>query len=208
MKLLVLGATGGVGVETVRQAIEHGHSVTAFVRSAEKLKPFARTIVTIEGNPLDSGELVAAMSGQDIVLSAFGPRLPIAKSDAHLLRDFGMAVTRAMAQAGIRRGIIVSTAFLFRDAVFPPAHLVGRIFFPAVTKDAGEMEDVLRQSGLDLTLVRPPQLKDKPWTGKYRVREGHLPLFGFSISRANVADFMLRTAENGIYPGSVVGISE
>ncbi len=60
---------------------------------------------------------------------------------------------------------------------------------------------------LDWTIVRPPELKDKPYTGKYRTREEHLPLFGFSISRANVADFMLKAVENRSSIGKIVGIS-
>jgi hypothetical protein len=50
------------------------------------------------------------------------------------------------------------------------------------------------------------QLTDKPYTGKYRVREGHLPRFGFSIPRADVADFMIQTAENGAFRNSVAGV--
>ena len=53
----------------------------------------------------------------------------------------------------------------------------------------------------------PSELKDKPYTGKYRAREGHLPLCGFSISRANVADFMLKAVENRSSIGKIVGIS-
>ena len=50
MKLVVLGATGGTGMEIVRQAIEHGHSVTAFVRSADRLKPFRDRIIVKQGD--------------------------------------------------------------------------------------------------------------------------------------------------------------
>jgi uncharacterized protein YbjT (DUF2867 family) len=69
------------------------------------------------------------------------------------------------------------------------------------------MERVLRESGLDWTLVRPPELTNKPYTGKYRVREGHLPRFGFRISRANVADFFVRTVEDPITIGKIFGVS-
>jgi putative NADH-flavin reductase len=208
MKLLVLGATGGVGIELVRQSIERGHSVTAFVRKPEPLKPFTGRLAVATGNLLDAAELAQVIRGHDAVLSAFGPRIPIAPSDAHLLRDFAASLTSAMHQATVPRGIIVSTAFLFKDAIFPPTHLFGRLFFPGVVKDAADMESILRSSGLDLLVVRPPELKDKPHTGKYRVREDHLPRFGFSIPRADVADFMVHTAERGDYRNSVVGVSK
>jgi putative NADH-flavin reductase len=206
MKLLILGATGGIGMELVRQALEHNHAVTAFVRSADKLRTYARLINVVQGDPLNSSELAKVMAGQDVVLSGFGPRVPIAKTDAHLLRDFGTSLTSAMKLSGIRRGIVVSTAFLFRDALFPPAYLVGRLFFPTVVADAEEMEATLQGSGLDITIVRPPQLTDHPHTGRFRIREDHLPAFGFRIPRADVADFMLRTAEGGTHARGVVGV--
>ena len=103
--------------------------------------------------------------------------------------------------------MVVSTAFLFKDSVLPPAYLFGRLFFPGVVKDATDMEATLRSSGLDLLIVRPPQLNDNPHTGKYRVRDGHLPRFGFSIPRADVADYMIRAAESGNFRNSVVGVS-
>lgn len=206
MKLLVLGATGGIGIEIVRQSLERGHSVTALVRSPERLKPLDGRITVTTGNLLDARGLARTIAGHDAVLSAFGPRVPIAKADAHLLRDFATALTTAMKQAGVRRGLVVSTAFLFKDAVFPPAHLVGRLFFSGIVADATDMEKILSASGLDLTIVRPPQLTDKPHTGKFRAREGHLPFGGFNIPRADVADFMLQSAENRAFPRAIVGV--
>jgi putative NADH-flavin reductase len=207
MKLLIVGATGGVGIELVRQALDRGHAVTALVRGPERLKEFGSRISIKTGNLLNAVELAGAMRGHDAVLSAFGPRVPIAKSDAHLLRDFGAALTNAMKQTDVRRAMVVSTAFLFKDALVPPTYLFGRLFFPGVVIDATGMEETLRSSGLDIVIVRPPQLTDKPHTGKYRVREGHLPTFGFSIPRADVADYMIRTAESGDLRNTVVGVS-
>ena len=111
-----------------------------------------------------------------------------------------------MKQSDVRRAIVVSTAFLFKDALIPPAYLFGRLFFPSVVADATQMEAVLRRSGLDITIVRPPQLTDRPHTGRFRVREKRLPNHGFKVPRADVADFMIQAAEDGAYPGSVVGV--
>jgi putative NADH-flavin reductase len=206
MNLVVLGATGSTGVEIVRQAIEYGHSVTAFVRSPERLKPFRDRISVKQGNLLDAAELEPVIKGHDAVLSAFGPRVPIAKGDANLLRQFAVALTTAMPRAGVRRVVLESVAFLFKDAIIPPAYLLGRLFFPGVVADASGMEKVLEKSGLDWTIARPPKLTPKPYTGKYRVREGHLPAFGFSISYADVADFMIKAVQNRSLIGKVVGV--
>jgi len=206
MKLVVLGATGSTGLEIVRQAIEYGHSVTAFVRSPERLKSFRDRISVKEGNLLDAAELEPVIKGHDAVLSAFGPRVPIAKGDANLLRQFAVALTSSIPRAGVRRVVVESVAFLFKDAIVPPAYLLGRLFFPGVVADASGMEKVLEKSGLDWTIARPPKLTPKPYTGRYRVREGHLPPFGFSISYADVADFMIKAVQNRSLIGKVVGV--
>jgi putative NADH-flavin reductase len=206
MKLVVLGATGGTGLQIVRQAIDHGHSVTAFVRSPPPLKPFRDRITVIQGDLLNSAELEGAIKGHDAVLSGFGPRLPVSKDDANLLRQFATALTGAMLNAGVRRVVVESVAFLFRDSIVPPAYLLGRLLFPGIVADASAMEQILGESVLDWTIVRPPELTDKPYTGKYRVRESHLPRFGFRVSRADVADFMLKAVENHVSSRKIVGV--
>jgi putative NADH-flavin reductase len=207
MNLVVLGATGGTGQEVVRQALQRGHSVTALVRSPDRLKPFGGQIAVKQGDLLSSTDLQQVIQGHDAVVSGFGPRVPLLKADAHLLQQFAGALTSAMVKTNVRRVVVESVAFLFKDAIFPPAHLLGRLFFRQVVDDASAMEQVFANSQLDWTMVRPPELTDKPYTGKYRVREGHLPLFGFKIARADVADFMITAAENCSWVGKIVGVS-
>jgi len=69
------------------------------------------------------------------------------------------------------------------------------------------MERVFEEGGLDWTMVRPPELTEKPYTGKYRVREGRLPRFGFKVSRADVADFMIKAAGNDAWIRKIAGVS-
>jgi putative NADH-flavin reductase len=208
MKLLVLGATGGVGLEIVKQGIERGHSVTALVRKAAALKEFEGRIAIIEGAPLNSSQIEQAAEGQDAVLSSLGNRDPKGKADAYLQKRFAEALVPAMTHANVRRLIGVSVAFLFKDAMVPPAYLFGLLFFGNVMRDAAAMEEVFRASQLDWTIVRPPRLTDGPRTGKYRVREEHLPRLGFKISRADVADFMIKAAEDGTYIRKIVGVCD
>lgn len=207
MKLLVLGATGGTGLEVVRQAIDRGHSVTAFVRSAGRLKPFSEKIQIKQGDLLNRFELQSVAQGHDAIISAFGPRLPLSNGDTDLLRRFAAALTGAMAGAGVRRVVVESSAFLFKDSFLPPAYLVGRLFFAKIVADAAGMEQILTESRLDWTIVRPPRLTGHAHTGKYRVRDGHLPVFGFNISRADVADCMIRTAGDPSRIGKIIGAS-
>lgn len=207
MKFVVLGATGGTGLEIVKQAIERGHNVTAFVRSPERLNGLAHRVAVTQGDLLNSAELARGIAGHEAVLSGFGPRVPISKADRDLLRRFAVALTTAMMHARVSRAVVESVAFLFKDSIVPPAYLAGRLFFGDLVADAAGMEDILGNSSLDWTIVRPPKLTDKPRTGRYRVREGHLPRFGFSISRADVADFIIRAAENHASIRKIVGVS-
>ena len=79
MNLVVLGATGGTGLEVVRQALQRGHSVTALVRSPHRLKPFGGQITVKQGDLLSSADLKPVIQGHDAVVSAFGPRLPVSR---------------------------------------------------------------------------------------------------------------------------------
>lgn len=207
LRLVVLGATGGTGFEIVKQAMARGHSVTAFVRSPDRLKEFRDRVNIRQGDLLNPAELRQVIEGHDAVLSGFGPRVPVSKADAALLERFAQALTRALPAVRVRRVIVESVAFLFKDSILPPAYLLGRLFFSRTVADASAMERVFANTDLDWTMVRPPELTDRPYTGKYRVREGHLPRFGLKISRADVADLMIKLAETGASIRKVVGIA-
>jgi putative NADH-flavin reductase len=208
LKLVVLGATGATGLEVVRHATERGHSVTAFVRSPDRLAAVKNQIAIKKGDLLDSSQLSQGIEGHDAVISTFGPRLPVSKADANLLQRFATALTRAMERTGVRRVVVESVAFLFKDSIIPPAYLLGKLLFPSIVADSAAMERIFSESGVDWTIVRPPELTNKPYTGNYRVRDGHLPLFGYKISRSNVADFMIKSAENQFTKHKIFGVSE
>jgi len=72
MRLFILGATGRTGAELVEQGLARGHAVTAFVRSPRKIALEHERLTVIEGDPLDAGQLRAALPGHDIVLFALG----------------------------------------------------------------------------------------------------------------------------------------
>jgi putative NADH-flavin reductase len=207
MKLIILGATGGTGLELVRRSLVHGHSVTAFVRAANRLEEFRGRITIKQGDLLDQNGLAEVLRGQDAVLSGFGPRVPIAKIDVHLLKEFATVLTGAMRDARLRRAVIISTAFLFKDSIIPPTYLLGKLLFPTVVADSAALEDIFQESDLDWTIVRPPQLIDTKFTGKYRVRIGHLPRMGFKIGRPDVAEYFVQAASDNTLIRKVVGVS-
>ena len=202
MKLLVLGATGGTGLEVIRLAKERGHAVTALVRNPEKLSRFNGRIGVVKGDLLSRSQLEASVQGQDAVLSAFGPLT----DKVRVWKQFASALTEAMSRAHIRRVMVLSVAFLFKDSIIPPAYFAGRLFFRDTVLGAEAMEEIFMNSGLDWTIARPPRLTDGAYTGKYRVREGHLPRFGFTVSRADVADYMIKAVESRADIGKIVGV--
>ena len=207
MKLVVLGATGGTGRELVRESLEHGHSVTAFVRNAAPLSEFQDRIRVVEGDLLDRGALSKVFENHNAVLSGFGPRVPLAKADVHLLEQFAAVLTGAMQDANVRRLVIISTAFLFKDSIVPPTYLLGKLLFPAVVTDSAALEKTVQESALEWTIVRPPQLTGRPKTGSYRERIGHLPRLGFKISCADVARYFVKAIGKGEVMRKIVGIS-
>ena len=179
--MVILGATGATGLEVVRMAVERGHSMTAFVRSPDRLASFMDRIEVKRGDLLDASQLAEVIDNHDAISSSFGPRL--------------------------RNVVVESVAFLFKDSIMPPTYLLGRLLFPAVVADSVAMERIFAESSLDWTMVRPPELTNGPYTGKYRVRKGHLPAFGFKISRANVADYMIKAVEQHLSSRTIVGLS-
>jgi putative NADH-flavin reductase len=99
MRLFILGATGGIGRALIRQAIERGHTATAFVRSPEKLGAPPRGLTVRKGDPRSLGELRAALPGHDAVLSALGPPGP---GPTTIHRDCARSTVAAMQAAGVR----------------------------------------------------------------------------------------------------------
>ncbi len=206
MNVLILGATGGTGLEIVKRAIERNHSVTAFVRSSKALARFDGSVNAVEGNLLDRDQLARVIAGHDAVLSAFGSRDP--KSREPIMAPFARSLVTAMTDRGVRRLVILSVAFLFRNAIVPPAYPLGQLFLKHYVDDCAAMEEIVRNSALDWTVVRPPALTNKPHAGMYRVGVERLPFMGLMTSRANVADFMIRAIEGADYRREVVGIAD
>jgi putative NADH-flavin reductase len=204
MRLLILGASGGTGLALIRQATERGHLVTAFVRSPQKLGALAGRTTVRQGDPRSVTELRAVLPGHDAVLSALGPPGP---GPTTILRDGARSTVEAMRDVGPRRLIVVSAAVLF-DLGFLGA-LLRRTLLKNVAEDSAEMERIVIASGLDWTIARPPRLTNGPFTGSYRAGNEHLPAPSAlaSISRADVAHFLLDELEQSTRVHHIVGVS-
>lgn len=203
MRLTILGATGGIGRLLIPLALDQGHEVTAFARAPEKITHSSPRLRVLGGSLFQPGEMASALRGSDAILSAFGPTT---LRRTHLRRDFGRVVVQAMRSSGVNRLIHVTTAFLFGEGGLLFAAMSNTLF-RNVTEDHRDSEQEITQPDLDWTILRPPRLLDGKATGHPRVASGHLPRGGFTISRADVAAFMLQEAVTSRYVRQVVGLS-
>jgi putative NADH-flavin reductase len=203
MRLFILGATGGPGRQLIDQALARGHEVTAFVRSPEKLGAQREGPSVRQGDPRDAAALAAALPGHDAVLSALGP--PGARRST-ILPDSARSTVSAMQSAGIRRLLIVSAAILFEDIGLLAA-LLRRTLLRNVVIGSGEMERIVAASDLDWTSVRPPRLTNGPLTGRYQVEDSRFPPGKRTLSRADVAHFLLDELDRRAHLRQIVGIA-
>jgi len=214
VKLTIFAATGGIGRQLLEQAIAGGHDVTAVVRQPQKLPSAQARVLAADLAAANPAVLQPAVDGADAVLSGLGAR---SRAEAGIAWRGTQAITRAMQAAGVRRIVAVSAAPVgtvpspARPA--PPKHdpgdglLMRNIVYPIlksalheVYADLAQMEDVLRESDLDWTVVRPVRLTDKPLTGTYQTAYGQNVRHGLFISRADVAHCMLRVLrESGTF---------
>ena len=221
MKLTIFAATGGIGRQALEQAVAAGHDVTAVVRDPTKLSSRGIRTVTADLAAPDPAALESAVDGADAVLSALGAR---SASDAGIASRGTRAIVQAMQEAGVRRIVAISAApvgtvsspgrpkppkndpgdgFFMRNLLSP----LTKVAFRKTYADLALMEDVLRDSGLDWTVVRPVRLTGKPLTGSYRTAYGQNLRRGLFISRADVAHLMLGVLTRPAAIQQVVGIA-
>ena len=211
MKMTVFGATGGIGGHVVRQALAAGHKVTAVVRDPARFDVShpALEIATVPGLT-DPEVLRAALEGSDAAISGVGPR---GRKHGPVASSTTSGMLGAMEASGVRRFVAVSAvpvgpvpegeSFVNRRILLPFISAGAR----AVYVDLAEMEDEIRRSATEWTIVRPPKLVNKPLTGKYRtVVGGNVPR-GYSIARADVAHLMLAVLDDPATLRQTIGVA-
>jgi putative NADH-flavin reductase len=206
-KLLILGGTRGIGQHVVTQALQAGHEVTVFARTADKIPVQDHRLHLVSGTVTDGSRLSQAVRGQDVVISALGQGMSL-KADSLIQRSVPVILS-AMQVQRVRR-LIFTSALGVGDSI-ADAPLFSRMMVRFLLKDiyADKIvgEALIRRSDLDWTLVQPPQLTNGPLTRKYRVGE-HLKLRGIPrISRADVAHFILTQLDDTTYVGKVALIA-
>lgn len=164
MQLLVVGATGGTGKQLVEQALVRGHYVMAFVRDPAKLSIQHPNLTLLTGDVLKPDTLLPAIRRQDAVLCALGSQL--GQKDEALSKGTDNLV-EAMKRSGVQRLLVVSS--LGVGTSYEEAPLPSKLVFKTLLSDAiaekEKQEQVVRESKVDWTIVRPTSLTNGSITG-------------------------------------------
>jgi len=200
-KVLIIGASRGIGLETVKAALLAGHNVRALARSAARIPIQNPGLDRVAGNALDSSTILSSLDGVDVVVQTLGvdvaPRSIFERTT--LFSQSTRIIVDAMKAAGVKRLIAVTGlgagnsrghgGIIYDSVVFP-------LLLKRVYDDKDVQEWIIKSSGLDWTIVRPGLLTNRPATGHYRILTAAEDWRFGTISRADVADFIVRQIDD------------
>jgi len=190
MRLTVFGATGKTGLEIVKQALDGGHQVTAFVRDPARMAIENDNLNLITGDVFDEASVAQAIKGQDAVVCALGS----SELKSTTVRSGGTkSILKAMQENQVKRLVIVSAMGVGES--WDTLSMFNKFFFATMLKSSREdheaQEVAAKESGLDWTIIRPSGLTDTPLTKAYSIGENILAQTS-RISRADVAYAILK----------------
>jgi putative NADH-flavin reductase len=197
--VLVIGASAGIGLETVKRALAEGHRVRALARRAGSIAVDHPSLERIAGEALDRAAVSAAVQGADAVIETLGAPKNLATTlwGTRLFSDATRILIDAMRAQGVRR-LIAVTGLGAGDSRGRLGLLFDGLMFPLVLKrvydDMDVQEQMIRASSLDWTIVRPGLLRNGAATGRARALTDPKEWVTGSVTRADVAAFLVREA--------------
>lgn len=194
MRILIVGASKGIGLETVRQALASGHDVRALARSAEDISIADPKLAKIRGDALNKEDVEAALTGVDAVVLTLGIGLSELFKPVNLFSTATRVLIDAMKAQGVNRLVCV-TGFGAGDSqasISPLQRIPFNIVFGRAYEDKSRQEKLIKESSLDWTIVRPGVLMNGPKTRRYKILRKSSEWRNGIVSRANVADFLVR----------------
>ncbi|UZD45016.1 NAD(P)-dependent oxidoreductase [Peribacillus frigoritolerans] len=205
MNILVLGATGRVGGQLVINGLQDHHHVTVLVRTPEKIAINNANLTIIQGNVLNKDDIVRAMHGNDVVISALN-------TDGTTTLSASMPlIIEAMENEGIQRIITIGTAGILQSRTIPNSLRYqtseSKQKSTRAAKEHHEVFDLLKQSTLQWTIVCPTYLPDGKRVGIYRIECDFLPEDGVEISVQDTAEFAFSQIKSNDYLKARVGIA-
>jgi len=185
----------------VRQALDAGHTITAYARNPERLHIDHPNLSVVAGQ-LDNDEaILAAVQDADVVIEGVGA-----------VSDGTRRIIGAMGKSGVRRLVVVSTCSVPDPQDLPDAKFKALVRFvktaaPTAYSEVGRAAETVRASALDWTLVRVAKLNNKNATGQIKVGYYGHGIVGLSITRADMATFLLDQVANLTYLHQAPAIS-
>jgi putative NADH-flavin reductase len=193
MKILIVGATRGIGRQVLEQALAARHAVTALVRDVRRLDVQHEQLQVVKGDILDANSVALAMAGQEAVCCSIGVKVPWLT--VPVFSEGTRNLLEAMKKSGVGRLVCV-TGIGAGDSRGHGGFLFDRLFFPlllkAVYADKDRQESLIKASELDWVIARPGFLTNGPLTGRYRAITDLSGVTAGWISRADVAHFILQ----------------
>ena len=189
MKIAVFGGTGRTGVHVVNKALAEGYQVVVLARTPEKMAIQDEKLTTVQGDVTDKTAVAETIAGAEAVISALAPTVAGVQN-----------IIEAMKNAGIGRLIVTSGAGVYRAGDEPPVSSkiiswIIKTFSKQAFEESTKIADMVRDSGLDWTLVRAPRLVDKPATNQLYVGPLNKNM-KTSLSREDYANFMVAAVKD------------
>ena len=201
MRVLIIGASKGIGLETTRQALEAGHDVRALARSATAIAVTNPSLEKVPGDALKHKDVEAALVEVDVVIQTLGVGLGELFRPVHLFSDATRVLIQAMKTQGVKRLICVTGfgAGDSRASISCLQRLPFQIFFNRTYHDKSLQEQLIKESELDWTIARPEVLTSGPRTGHYQIPSEASQWRNGIISRADVPEFLVRPIGDRTY---------
>lgn len=204
--IAVIGSTGRTGRLVLEEGLRRDYAMTAFTRRPNELAGVSGLRAIVAGDGRNLADIQRAVRGQDAVISIVGAP---GRGPTTVVSDAMLALVKAMREAGVRRLVAVSASAIEGRRPWIAINLV-RWILRKPYKDLGRMEELVAESGLDWTIVRPPYLSNGRATGRVRRQTGRRDLAHgpYHITRADLAASLLDFATDSQNIGEVVLVSE
>jgi putative NADH-flavin reductase len=209
MNITIIGASAGIGLETVKRGLDRNHSITTLSRSGIEIGE-KKSLKVILGDATNKVDLLSSIQNADAIIVTLGTSKNM--NATTLFSDFAQLMVEIHKENKIDIPFIFVTGFGAGESKNYVPWLVKmflKYFLKDVYADKTKMEEFITNSDLNWTVVRPGRLFDKELTEKYRIENKLFKGINVGgINRADVADFLIKQAEKQTELKKYIAISE